>query len=151
MTRQTSIDVYHQIKDNGLLSKLRWEVYDFVFKNGPCTAKDLDLALRSSTQSTGVYTTRLSELRDAGVLEEVGETACKFTGHTVILWDVTASLPRKLEKDKLPTRNELIDALCTKLSEALYHLTPDHGDLTESSMKLIRQCDKYRKKPRGKH
>jgi hypothetical protein len=104
-TRQTSIEAYNKIKENGLLSQRRFEVYDYVFGNGPTTARGAVKALSKKRGeqvaiSFSSYAARFSELRDVGVLAEVGTTIDKDTGCEVILWDVTDRLPIKLDKPK---------------------------------------------------
>lgn len=99
MTRQTSIESYHAIKDNGLLSRRRFQVYDFLYNSGPATARQAWRAIAPNGH-TGSINTRFAELREIGVVEEVGTTKEQATGMTVILWDVTANLPRRLMKKK---------------------------------------------------
>lgn len=97
--RQTSIAVYNTIKDNGLLSKTRWMIYDALFKHGPCTANELFQKTRGSIHTTQAnYHPRLGELRDCGVVYEVRERPCTTNGNVVIEWDVTDRLPVKFEK-----------------------------------------------------
>lgn len=98
MIRQTSIDVYHQIEAEGLLSKLRLEVYKALFKSGPCTALELYSRAFKGTHRDHSITPRFSELEASGVIRSVGETKCKISGRTVILWDVTSKLPEKIKK-----------------------------------------------------
>jgi len=121
VTRKTSKTVYDQIKNNGLLSKLRWKVYDYVYNNGPCTAKDVTSALLEGDQSSGVYNTRLSELSRMGTIKEIGITKCQRTGRKVILWDVTDKLPTKPETVKATgkTRKQL-EAEIQDLREKLH-------------------------------
>lgn len=102
-SRQTSVDAFREIESSGLLSRLRFEVYRWLYENGPATAKEVELGLKKGIESTGVWSTRLSELKRLGVIEEIGKTQCKFSGHEVIEWDVTANLPRKLEKKSSKT------------------------------------------------
>lgn len=104
MIRQTSIDCYNQIRAEGLLSKRRWEVYDIVFKRGPMTSNEtFDY---SSLKGVDGYrhnaNARMTELRDSGVVQEIGTTICSKTGRTVILWDVTDKLPTKAESPLEP-------------------------------------------------
>ena len=96
--RQTSIDAYNTIKANGLLGKRQFQVYCYVYKNGPCTARQVFQGLAGPTDHTGSYNTRLSELRKKGVVQEIGTTVCKQTKNEVILWDVTDKLPKKIKK-----------------------------------------------------
>lgn len=105
MTRQTSIEAYREIKENGLLSKRRWQVYDYLFHNGPATARQAVLAISNEFGNNvsiafGSLATRFCELRRSGVIEEVGTIIDKETKHEVILWDVTKNLPKKIVKPK---------------------------------------------------
>ncbi len=107
MVRQTSIQTYHKIMDDGLLSLRRGEVYEVLFRIGPATASEVfneylkTYGKRISTNGSG---SRLSELRDCGVVQELGTKACSITGHNVILWDVTDQLPVKPKKSKTEFR-----------------------------------------------
>lgn len=95
MTRRTSIEAYNFIKDNGLLSKRRWQVYDILYQHGPLTGNQLiKIARREYPMlNTGAFNTRLSELRDRQVVSEIKEVLCPISGHRVILWDVNDRLP----------------------------------------------------------
>jgi hypothetical protein len=99
MIRQTSIDVYRQIEAEGLLSRLRWEVYKVLFEKGPLSQTDSYLHLTKSTKKgPQSYAPRFAELKNLGVIEEVGEKICSTTGRNVLIWDVTDRLPIKFEK-----------------------------------------------------
>ncbi len=125
MKRETSAEAYRIIEKNGLLSRRRKQVYDYLYVNGPCTAKQITSSLQKGDENSGGYTTRLSELRRMGALKEVGTTECPSTGHNVILWDVTGAIPVPFKKDK--TKLEKSRSL---LREAYSHL--DDSDLRES-------------------
>lgn len=100
MTRKTSIEAYNTIKENGLLSKRRLEVYEALFEFGPCTGGELFRKANAKQKNipNANIVTRLGELRRVGVVAEVGERKCAATGMNVIVWDVTDKLPLKLEK-----------------------------------------------------
>jgi hypothetical protein len=99
MIRKTSIEAYRAIIESGLLPRRRLEVYQFVYEHGPTTIRETWKAL-GPERTTGSYSTRFSELRDQGVIEEIGERFDPVTGMTVILWDVTAELPKAIERKK---------------------------------------------------
>lgn len=86
--RQTSRRVLQQIEENGLLSRMRFEVYKYLFKHGPLTGAEVDRDLGGQH-----FHKRLSELVDLGCAKEVGEKVCGVSGNTTIAWDVTAALP----------------------------------------------------------
>lgn len=100
--RDTSIQVYYRIKEDGTLSKRRWEVYDIVFNHGPLTANEIFQYTKLSNLTGYRHNvhSRLCELREMGVLQELGTKECSISGETVILWDVTSNYPKKLEKKK---------------------------------------------------
>lgn len=94
MVRDTSIEAYKQINESGLLSKRRAEVYNYLYNYGPATAQQIYKSI-SQGKNPSCYLGRLSELRESGVVAEKGKVKCEWTGHRVILWDVTSSLPIK--------------------------------------------------------
>jgi len=104
MTRQTSIEAYNKIKENGLLSKRRWEVYDILFRHGPMTAGEifkvgnLEGMWKKSVKAT--VCSRLTELRMMGVAEELPHRICSESGMTTILWMLNDREPVKFEKPK---------------------------------------------------
>ena len=98
MTRQTSIEAYNYIRENGLLSKMRFKVYDYVFRNGPCTIMETNLALNKGGVWNGTCTARFSELKRLGVIVEVGKKVCPHTNRNVLIWDTTTNLPKELPK-----------------------------------------------------
>jgi hypothetical protein len=148
MTRETSIEAYHKIEAEGLLSRRRWEVYDFVYKHGPVIVRDAWKSIAPGT-STGSISTRFSELERMGVLKEVGQQLDESTGMTVILWDVTENLPREIEKEKIPaTKIELINALCEQIEAIIPRIKTNSAAGVEWMLKtkaVLKQCEKYRK------
>lgn len=105
MTRQTSFIAYTKIKEEGLLSKKRWEVYDILFEHGPLTAHEVVAKARKqyplSNQTS--FNARLSELESQRVVARVGKKINPVSGTENYLWDVTAHEPIKLEK---PTKHK---------------------------------------------
>ncbi len=98
--RQTSIDCYNQIKSEGLLSKMRLRVYEAILEHAPCTSAE---AIQHITTKDNVLTqsrARFTELRELGVIREIGTKKCTVTGRSVIQWDLTDNLPVKVAKTK---------------------------------------------------
>lgn len=110
--RDTSISAFNYIKENGILSKRRWEVYEVLFYNGPLTGNEL-FALMGKEKKTyqSNVVTRLGELRDMGAVVEIGSKIDSITGMTVILWDVTSLVPVRLNKDSKKTSKQRIKEL----------------------------------------
>ena len=103
MIRETSIEAYKKIKESGLLSKRRWEVYDIVCRYGEVTGSQVVkhfLEEIGGNVHGGSINGRLSELRDRGVIRETKEAPCPITGHVVIFWESTGRLPVQMEKPK---------------------------------------------------
>ena len=94
--RRTSASAYASIIRNGLLSAQRWLVYKELYLNGPLTGKQVQdkVFVRNGVQAWR----RLPELRELGVVEEVGEVRDTESGRVMILWDVTDGLPKDLPK-----------------------------------------------------
>jgi len=128
VTRQTSIAAYHEIKDSGLLSRRRWEVYDVLFRKGPLTANEAFVAFAKESGRALLFDSntraRFTELRDMGVAVELGVRQCSITGMTTILWDVTDRLPVALPKRQSKyaaalARIEELEAEQERLEDAL--------------------------------
>jgi hypothetical protein len=110
--RQTSLAAYNEIKASGLLSRMRWIVYDHLYHHGPLTRTEVDLHLKRDDEVNPSYHKRLSELERAGVVTTVGRKTCSITGKECELWDVTDALPVPVDPNELmrPTRKELVEA-----------------------------------------
>lgn len=102
MIRKTSIEAYNTIKENGLLGKRQWQVYEILFEYGPLTGgevfKYMKLKYGLDVPTNSNTTTRLGELRAMGSAEEIGERECSVSGQLVNLWDVTDRLPIRRNK-----------------------------------------------------
>lgn len=104
MTRQTSIEAYHYVKDSGYISMRHREVYLALYKFGPLTGNETIKKMMEQqsyvkkTKLTTVTSARFTELRDMGAIYEVGKRRCSLSNRTCILWDVTKDLPVKPEK-----------------------------------------------------
>ena len=109
-TRQTSIDCYHQIKAEGLLSKRRFEVYQAIFRKAPCTSSEAMQGLLNAGNVLSQSRARFTELRELGVIYEVRERKCRITGRVVIEWDLT---------DNLPTRTKPINTKKNRANHAI--------------------------------
>jgi hypothetical protein len=121
--RQTSIDCYNQIKESGLLSKRRLQVFEAMLGQAPCTAGEIERFMNKFYGVRGGWK-QLAFLRDSGVVYEVGTTTCSVTNRKVIEWDLTDNLPVKKVLKSKPTKKqkieevlELIITLGTKLPD----------------------------------
>jgi hypothetical protein len=126
-TRQTSIDCYNQIKQEGLLSKRRLQVYESIYNSAPCTASEVFKDKNLKTNQSG----RFTELRDLGVIYEKGERLCSITGMNVIEWDLTDRLPINIKSSKKTKKQRLDDAL-----NSLRELYKNYNDGTDEDWKI---------------
>ena len=107
--RDISIDVYNQIKEEGLLSARRWEVYDILFRFGPMTANEIFERVNKHGSESYRHNVnpRLDELRKRKVAQRVGEKTCSVSKRDITLWDVTSNLPEEPpKKDKDNNKNK---------------------------------------------
>jgi len=109
MIRETSIEAYKNLVLSGLLSERRREVYQTVYKFGPMTSGEAfsyinrNRPIGNLTQSRA----RFTELREMGLLKEMGTRICSVSGMTTILWDVTSRVsPITIPKNKKPEEPE---------------------------------------------
>lgn len=105
--RKTSIDTYNQIKNCGLLSKMRFMVYECIYQNGPMTQSECwknHLEKSHGIKSGQNITPRFAELKNLGVICENSIRPCSITGRMCIEWDVTNNLPvefKRVSKDQI--------------------------------------------------
>jgi hypothetical protein len=106
-TRKTSIECFNKIKQEGLLSKRRLQVYESIFNYAPCTASEVFNDKNLKTNQSG----RFTELRDLGVIYEKGERLCRITGRNVIEWDLTDRLPVNFKNKNKTKKQRINDAI----------------------------------------
>lgn len=95
-TRRTSAETFEKIRTSGILSERRLQVYEILYREGPLTGGQVARRMQELHNVGGFSESvrnRLTELRDRGCVEEVGEAPCPVTGNRSILWDVTPDLP----------------------------------------------------------
>lgn len=121
--RQTSVETYHEIKNNGLLSELRLLVYETLFHHGPMTQMELCQFLRSDAYSYDrqSLTPRFAELLDRGVIEFIGKRTCRVTGRDVLDWDVTSSLPKEKRYPKKSKKGAVAEEIIREVYNKVSH------------------------------
>ena len=112
MVRDTSIQAYQTIEANGLLSEMRWNTYDCLYRHGPMTSSELDERMKKEgTLTRRSSQPRLHELRERGCVRELDKVLCSITGLTVIQWDVTSNLPAAVVNSSVnPTKAQMHSA-----------------------------------------
>mgnify|MGYP003648059121 CR=1 FL=1 len=113
-TRQTSIDCYNEIKEKGLLSNMRFKVYEAILRKAPCTSGEAFATMTTKENQISQSRARFTELRELGVIYEKGEKQCSITGRNVIEWDLTDRLPvdfKSSNKTKQQKKNAALNSL----------------------------------------
>jgi hypothetical protein len=98
MTRETSIRVFNQIKEEGILCKRKLQVYQALFDQGPLTQSEVINIF--GTKLSNSIRPRFAELERMGAIQVTGERVCTVTGRMVLTWDVTKNMPVKVKKPK---------------------------------------------------
>lgn len=112
MTRLTSIRAYREILESGGIGKAQRHVLEALADNGPMTGSELDEYLSDTLEKWTRRSSRTSELRQMGLVEERGTRVCRVTGKEVIVWSLCDEPDyRPLLKPKKPTRRQLENAL----------------------------------------
>ena len=122
MTRLTSIDVYNKIQKEGLLSKKRWEIYQVLYAYGVQTSAEVVNKVNSNKNNVNPLSqsrARFTELRDMGVVEEMGTKLCSITGNNVIAWRVTNNLPTVIIKETKAKKIKRILLMIKELGNAI--------------------------------
>ena len=70
VVRSTSADAYRKIRDEGLLSERRWQVYDALFAHGPCTGMELLEAMPTEPEKKHCDRVKFSYCRGKGYVEQ---------------------------------------------------------------------------------
>jgi hypothetical protein len=110
-TRKTSIDCFNQIKEEGLLSNMRFKIYESILINAPCTSAEVLSTMLSKNSAITSSRARFTELRELGVIYEVQNRKCTITGRTSIEWDLTDRLPVNMKKTNKTKKHRTDDAL----------------------------------------
>jgi len=130
--RDTSIRCYKEIKENGLLTKRRLQVYEAILKNAPCTSAEAMHSILNSSNVLSQSRARFTELRELDVIYEKGEKKCSITGKNVIEWDLTDRLPKNIKLSKSTKKDKIKTAL-----DALRDLYKNKNKSTDLDWKLV--------------
>ena len=104
----TSAAVYRQIKQGGLLSKMRWRVFEQLYSiedmrrvvNKPPGVTAAEVAAtfppsRGGRGMAGNVHARLGELVDWGAVQKLSPRLCQITGREVTTYATSGKLPRR--------------------------------------------------------
>jgi hypothetical protein len=121
--KQTSAETYYEIKNSGLLSTKRLQVYEILFEMGNLTGSQVSKIHRQkhpTNSMSEVVRNRLTELVQMGVVEELGIVKDPYNGREVTLYGTTNNLPKDLEIKK--TRKQLHAEMVERKKLAMEHL-----------------------------
>lgn len=127
--RDTSRDAYDNLKE--ILTEKRWQVYRTLYGRGPMTAQELFKAVGCDTNQSG----RFTELRDMGLIQELGTKKCPVTGNTAIEWDVT-SLDDPITPEKKPSRLKELEEALVKEADLTMELQAENRELKREIARL---------------
>lgn len=119
MIRETSVEAYRSIRDNGSLSENQLRVYAIIYEHGPLIGSKVSERYKEmfpTATHSEVVRNRITDLFNMGLVKEVGRDVDPQTKRPSIVWDVTPNLPKKVVKVK-SLRQQLKD-LAEKLSKA---------------------------------
>jgi hypothetical protein len=97
--RDTSIEAYRAIRDSDLFGKKLFSIYDALFYLGPCTANELGAKMEHLIFAGVIQTnlqSGLNHLVKTGSVVELDKRKCSITNRRVLVYDVTAKLPKQV-------------------------------------------------------
>lgn len=134
MARATSIKAYNELRDSGALAASKWEIYRLLYGYGPATSCDIaEIQLRENPALAISSTrTRFTELRDHGLIREVGTRISELTGKEGILWDVT-DLGTPIPLAKRESRAAKLEGLLLNIASGLGQIELNGDELSTSN------------------
>jgi predicted transcriptional regulator len=106
--RDTSLQAYRQICDEGILNERQLQVYEALAQAGPLTASEIARHIKAPRDSVSP---RLPELARKGTIAVVSSRDCDVTGRHAITWDVTETIKPMADVAPRPTAEEMVEAL----------------------------------------
>jgi hypothetical protein len=145
MIQKTSIETYYAIKNSGLISDKRLKVFDIFWEHpdGLTGTQVFEIFKNKypSSKHSETIRNRITELRNMGVIDEVGVVECDFTNRKVMKFAISNRLPVPLEK-KL-TLNERVDSVLESI--AMFGKTLNEVDKIQLR-KIYKEVENLKKK-----
>ena len=145
MIQKTSVETYYAIKNSGLISDKRLKVFDIFWEHPDgLTGTQVSEIFKNkypSSKHSETIRNRITELRNMGVIDEIGVVECDFTNRKVMKFAISNRLPVPLEK-KL-TLNERIDSVLESI--ALFGKTLNEVDKIQLR-KIYKEVEHLKKK-----
>lgn len=86
MVRQTSVDCYYEIMEEGLIGDRQKIVYDFIIDNENLT--DMEITIALGYKDPNKIRPRRKELFDFGLILDGGIKKCSITGRKAHFWKI---------------------------------------------------------------
>lgn len=114
--RDTSLLAFEQIKREGILGRLQWQVYALLFEWGPMTAREITQFFQDNHGSEAItsFEPRLPELERMGVVHRPFRRQDRRTGRLAYVWDVTSQVPTREKRAPLKGPRKTIPFLQDK-------------------------------------
>lgn len=125
MTRITSIETYNEIKNSGLLSKMRQVTYDLVYKHQPLSSLEILKIAGNKDKNSSTYLSRVTELHQMGLVYEHSIGECPISGRTVTFWGTTDNLPEKFIPP--PSKKEKKKLTRESINKTYRYIANKHG------------------------
>lgn len=137
MVQKTSIETYHAVRKSGILADKRLKVYEILYAHPEgltgTQVSNIFKQMHPTAQHSETIRNRITELRDMGVVSEIGTVECEHTKRQVMKFMLNDNMPVPLEKKK--THNERVE-------EVLESIKIFSSSLDEESKKTLRQIYK---------
>lgn len=132
MTQETSKHAYKLAVESGLVSRLRLKVFGVLCQHSPMTANECRQYLQT-TNNSGIYSTRFSELERQGLIYSKETRACKITGYKAKVWEITGRYPHKLV---IADKNQIVASIVKRIDNLKEQMV---FDLHITQLEQIRQ------------
>ena len=135
MIQNTSLEIYFQIIESGMLSRKREKFYKFIYNSGPVTASQIFFNLNEKCNQSG----RILELEQLGVIRKLPfPVICPITKHSAYQYVTTNNLPQK--QQSIVRSNKNAKKQCYDLLDDIYILQSERVQTKiEQLRKLIRE------------
>ena len=146
--RETSLEAYYKIKEQGLLSREQTEIYYILARSAsPMTSGEvfnIFVKNRPANSPLSQSRARFTALRNEGAIREAGTRKCNISGKRCIVWEITGELPVKNKvkaKSRSQKKRELLEYIETNDRKALnlfnYGLTTTFIDDIKEMIKAL--------------
>jgi len=114
MIKHTSLEAYRKVKESGILSKQREQVFEWFCEFAPCTINELINRVGDRHKPLFREPNHINkipcQLQKHKVIEPYTSRNCRVTGNLSEVWRLTGNDPVKIKRKK-PYRTVLMDTM----------------------------------------